>query len=81
MYFDSLGMSPTKGVFTLNKVPKSVIELLQEDSDKLGYLKSMKPKEGKRYLVFPDYNSEEHAKSLQSEISNFPDPLYHLICI
>lgn len=64
MYFDSMGMSPTKGVFTLNKVPKNVIELLQEDSDKLEYLKSMKPKEGKRYLVFPEYSSEEHAKSL-----------------
>lgn len=81
VYFDSLGMSPTKGFFTLNKVPKSVIELLQEDSEKLDYLKSLKPKEGKWYLVFPDFNSEENAKSLQSEISNFPDPRKHLICI
>lgn len=27
-YFDSLGISPTKGYFTLNKIPKSVLELL-----------------------------------------------------
>jgi hypothetical protein len=80
VFFESNQISPTQ-VFTLNKVPSSVLELLQKNPETLQELKSLEMREGFHFCTFPAHSSSQSVKSLSQEILNFPDPHLHLFCI
>lgn len=51
VYFETQGVSPTKGFFTLNQMPRSILELLQVDSSFFEEIKKTRPKDGKKFMT------------------------------